>query len=50
MIKYKLIFIGINMIILAIMLYKFYNMGLLPLNPSDYTDLIPKTKVFSHKL
>ena len=47
LIKFKLIYLMINLIILSIMLYKFYNMGLLPLNPSDYTELIPKSKVIT---
>ena len=45
--QYYLIFTGINLVILSILGYKFYNMGLLPLNPSDWLDLIPVYKVNS---
>ena len=43
---YKLIYMGINGIVLAIGLYKLYNMGLLPLHPADYVDLVPHMKVY----
>jgi len=38
---YKLIYAGIQCIVLGIGFYKFYTMGLLPLSPSDWIDLIP---------
>ena len=43
--QYKLIHIGINLILLAMGLYKLNSMGLLPLSPSDYVDLVPKSRV-----
>jgi hypothetical protein len=42
---YKLIYIGINLGVLGMGLYKLNTMGLLPLNPSDYVELIPKADV-----
>lgn len=45
LIQPKLTYIGINFVLLLMGLYKLYNMGLLPLSPSDYVDLIPRSKV-----
>jgi hypothetical protein len=42
---YKAIYFGINLIALGMGLYKLYNMGLLPLHPADYVDLVPFMKV-----
>ena len=39
---YKLIYIAANLFILGFIAYKFYGMGLLPLSPSDYVDLLPQ--------
>lgn len=38
---YKLIYLGANLVILTFIAYKFSGMGLLPLSPSDYVDLLP---------
>jgi len=38
---YKLKYLAIHGITLAIALYKFYGIGLLPLSPADWIDLIP---------
>ena len=42
---YKLQFIFLQMCALSVMLYKFYNLGLIPLNCADYVDLIPRQTV-----
>jgi len=39
---YKLVFIGINMGIMTMGMYKLYGIGLLPLSPADHVDWIPK--------
>jgi hypothetical protein len=39
--KYKVIYIAINLVGLGIIVYKLSNMGLLSLSPSAYIDLIP---------
>ena len=39
--KYKLMYLGINLILLGIIIYKLSVMGLLPVSPTDYIDLIP---------
>jgi hypothetical protein len=38
--KYKLMYIGINLILLGIVGYKLSMMGLLPVSAADYVDLI----------
>ena len=38
---YKLIYLGANLAILGFIAFKFSGMGLLPLSPSDYVDLLP---------
>lgn len=38
---YKMIFIAVNLGILGFIAYKFNTMGLLPLSPSDYLDILP---------
>ena len=43
--KYKLMYLGIYGFVLSIGLYKFYNLGLLPLSPSDWVDIIPGHEV-----
>lgn len=46
---YKLIYMAVNGVVLCIGLYKLYGMGLLPLHPADYVDLVPYMKVpFAH--
>lgn len=47
---YKMIFIGIQLGLFGLGLYKLNTMGLLPLSPSDYVDMIPKSVVSSSKL
>lgn len=39
---YKFIYICANVAILGFIAYKFSGMGLLPLSPSDYVDLLPQ--------
>ena len=39
--KYKLMYMGINLVLLGIIIYKLSVMGLLPVSPTDYIDLIP---------
>lgn len=41
---YKLIYFLANVAILLFLGYKFYNMGLLPLSPVDYVDVLPTNK------
>ena len=38
---YKLIYLVINLGVLGFVLYKLYGIGLVPLNPSDYLDILP---------
>ena len=42
---YKLIYFGINIVLLGIIIYKLSAMGLLPVSPTDYVDLIPLYQV-----
>jgi hypothetical protein len=44
---YKLIYMGINSVVLLFGLYRLYGMGLLPLHASDYVALVPHMKVIS---
>jgi len=39
--KYKLIYMAINFVQLAIVAYKLSMMGLLPVSAADYVDLVP---------
>ena len=39
---YKLIYVVINLGVLGFVLYKLYGIGLVPLNPSDYLDILPR--------
>jgi len=39
--KYKLMYLGINSILLGIVLWKMAAMGMLPVLAADYVDLIP---------
>ena len=41
---YKMIYFIINICIICFLAYKFYNMGLLPLAPADYVDVLPMNK------
>jgi hypothetical protein len=44
---YKLIYMGLNSVVLLFGLYRLYGMGLLPLHASDYVALVPHMKVIS---
>jgi hypothetical protein len=44
---YKLIYMGLNSVVLIFGLYRLYGMGLLPLHASDYVALVPHMKVLS---
>jgi len=44
LIQYKLMYAGIQSVILSIGLYKLYTIGLLPLSPADWIDLISPLK------
>lgn len=44
---YKLIYMGLNGVVLAFGLYKLYGMGLLPLHAADYVALVPYMTVGS---
>ena len=52
---YKFIYFGINLIVFTFCLYKLAGIGLIPLSPSDYVDLLPENNVnadivrFNHK-
>jgi hypothetical protein len=39
--KYKVIYIGINLVLVGIVAYKLSTMGLLPVSAADYVDLVP---------
>lgn len=39
--KYKIMYAGINLILLGIVLYKMSAMGMLPVLAADYVDLVP---------
>jgi len=41
LLPYKLMYGAIQMVILGLCLNKFHGMGLLPLSPADWIDLIP---------
>ena len=41
LLKYKLIYIGINLIIFGVVLHKLSKMGLLSFSSSAYIDMIP---------
>ena len=45
MFQAKVVYIGINALVLAIGLNKLYSVGLLPFSPSDWIDLIPRQTV-----
>ena len=38
---YKLLYILVNVAVLMFVLYKLYGIGLVPLNPSDYLEILP---------
>jgi hypothetical protein len=39
--KYKFMYLGINLILLGLVLYKMSSMGMLPVLAADYVDLVP---------
>ena len=43
--KYKLMYLGIQFILLCIVIYKLSVMGLLPVSAADYVDLVPPFQV-----
>ena len=45
LLPYKLMYAAIQSVILGIGGYRLYTMGLLPLSPADYVDLIPRRTV-----
>ena len=46
MTKYKLMYLGIQIILLGIVVYKLSAMGLLPVSAADYVDMIPPFEVY----
>jgi hypothetical protein len=44
---HKLTYVGINLALLCLGLWKLNGIGLLPTNPSDYVALVPKALVSS---
>lgn len=46
--KYKIMYVGIHLILLSIVLYKLSAMGLLPVSAADYVDLVPPLDVRPH--
>jgi hypothetical protein len=45
--KYKLMYSGINLVLLGIVLYKMSAMGMLPVLAADYVDLVPTFDVIT---
>lgn len=43
--KYKLMYLGIQLVLLGIVGYKLSVMGLLPVSVADYVDLVPPFQV-----
>jgi hypothetical protein len=41
--QYKLIYMGMQLVVVVFILYKINGMGLLPLNPADWMSLIDNT-------
>jgi len=41
LVKYKLMYISINIVVLAMVTWKLSSMGLLPVAAADYVDLFP---------
>lgn len=41
LVKYKFMYIGINLILIGLVGYKLSAMGLLPVAAADYVDLVP---------
>lgn len=49
--KYKFMYLGIQVILLGIVVYKLSAMGLLPVSAADYVDLVPPFEVdLGHKI
>lgn len=45
MMKYKVMYLGIYLILLGIVVYKLSAMGLLPVSAADYVDMVPPFEV-----
>ena len=45
LVKYKFMYIGINLVLLGIVLYKMAAMGMLPVLAADYVDLMSPFEV-----
>ena len=45
MMKYKVMYLGIYLILLGIVAYKLSAMGLLPVSAADYVDMVPPFEV-----
>jgi hypothetical protein len=43
--KYKLMYLGIQVVMLGIVIYKLSVMGLLPVSAADYVDMVPPFQV-----
>ena len=43
--KYKFMYLGIQLVLLGIVVYKLSAMGLLPVSAADYVDMVPPFKV-----
>ena len=43
--KYKLMYLGIQLVLLAIVVYKLSAMGLLPVSAADYVDMVAPFQV-----
>lgn len=43
--KYKLMYLGIQLVLLAIVIYKLSAMGLLPVSAADYVDMVAPFQV-----
>ena len=41
LVKYKFMYMGINLILFGIVIYKMSAMGMLPVLAADYVDLVP---------
>lgn len=48
--KYKFMYVGINLILLGIVLYKMATMGMLPVLAADYVDMVPTFDVLDPQI
>ena len=49
LLKYKLMYVAINLVLLGLVLYKMAAMGMLPVLAADYADLMPPFEVYSQQ-